>query len=363
MDDQTEKYLAWIKADQQQAELDHRRINRVQAAALALLGELTHNWQGGADMANDPQERKTAVILLIWCGAAEARLDFNLYSDAPPVRAQAVVTGHWDPRSLLGEAQRHLGRFLRGTVSVQAATTWDLRLTPDGEQLQHELSKHPENDWLVWDRILTRRVPPQVGIRLVEGPRKAGASAVAVAGAQANASVGNIVIQNQVDLGQLAAMLRPGLGPPGKSDDSSSKTDAGATDASRQQQWRDDAPEYLPLTEIRKLIDGKLSLQTLGRLCRPDGEIRYMRRKGLGCRMHISDFRRYIKGRQADPEWARAYMNWLGGQKVGGKRLFWKCSNAACGHEYAEASAAPAQCPKCRSEIKLLLKIPPSPRR
>jgi len=148
MDDQTEKSLAWIKADQEQAELDYRRINRVQAEALALLRGLTHNWQGGADMANDPPERKTAVVLLIWCGAAEARFHFSLYSDAPAVRAQAVVTGAWDPRSLLGEAQRHLGRFLRGTVSVQAATSWDLRLPPDGEQFQHELSKHPENDWL-----------------------------------------------------------------------------------------------------------------------------------------------------------------------------------------------------------------------
>jgi len=300
MDDQTAKYLAWIKADQEQAELDHRRINRVQAEALALLRKLTNNWQGSADMANDPQERKTAVILLIWCGEAEARFDFNLYSDAPPVRAQAVVTGRWDPRSLLGEAQRHLGRFLRGTISVQAGTTWELRLTAEGEQLQHELRKHPENDWLVWDRILTRRVPPHVGIRLVEGLSRADTSAVAVAGAQDSASVGNIVIQNQVDLSQLAALLEPGLGPPRK-DDSPGGADAGATDVSRQQQWRDDAPEYLPLTEIRKLIDDRLSLQTLGRLCRPDGEIRYMRRRGLGCRMHIGDFRRYMKGAAERP--------------------------------------------------------------
>jgi hypothetical protein len=97
MDDQTERYLAWVKADQEQAELGHRVINRVQAEALALLRELTHNWQPGGDMANDPQERKTAAIMLIWCGAAEARFGFSLFSDAPPVRAQAVVTGQWNP--------------------------------------------------------------------------------------------------------------------------------------------------------------------------------------------------------------------------------------------------------------------------
>jgi hypothetical protein len=149
MDDQTERYLAWVKADQEQAELGHRVINRVQAEALALLRELTHNWQPGGDMANDPQERKTAAIMLIWCGAAEARFGFSLFSDAPPVRAQAVVTGQWNPLSLLGEAQRHLGRFLHGVVSVQADTKWDLRLTSEGQRLQHRLRNHQENDWLV----------------------------------------------------------------------------------------------------------------------------------------------------------------------------------------------------------------------
>lgn len=135
MDDQTERYQSWVQADQEQAELEHRVINRVQAEALALLRDLTHNWQGGADAANDPQEHKTAVIMLVWCGAAEARFDFSLFSDAPAVRAQAVVTGQWNPRSLLGEAQRHFGRFLRGTVSVQADVRWDLRLTAEGERL------------------------------------------------------------------------------------------------------------------------------------------------------------------------------------------------------------------------------------
>jgi ssDNA-binding Zn-finger/Zn-ribbon topoisomerase 1 len=310
-------------------------------------------------MANDPQEHKTAVIMLIWCGAAEARFDLSLFSDAPAVRAQAVVTGQWDPRSLLGEARRHLGRFLRGTVSVQTDTKWDLRLTSEGERLQHELRGHPENDWLVWDHVLTQRVPAQLGIRLVEGPSQTGSVTAAVAGAQANASVGNIVIQNQIDLSQLAALLRPGLGLPQEKDDSRGGRGTGGKDESNEQQWRDDALEYLPLTEIRKLIDDKLSLQTLGRLCKPDGEIRYMRRKGAGCKMHISDFRRYIKGRQSDPDWAAAYMHWLKGQKAGGKRLFWKCGNPACGYEYPDEPNATDTCPKCKGHSKLILKSPP----
>ncbi len=363
MDDQTENFLTRVQADQEQAELEHRAINRVQAEALTLLKELTHNWQGGADMASDPQERKTAAIMLLWCGAVEARFNFSLFSDATAIRAQAVVTGLWNPLSLLGEAQHHLGRFLRGVVSVQADTKWDLRLTPEGERLQHELCNHPENDWLVWDHVQTRRVPAQVGIILLEGPSQTGCVAAAVAGAQANASVGNIVIQNQVDLSQLAALLRPGLGLSQVADDSHSETDAGAKDECKEQQWRDDAPEYLPLTEIRRLIDDKLSLQTLGRLCKPDGEIRYMRRKGVGCKMHISDFRRYINGRQSDPEWAAAYIHWLKGQKAGRKRLFWKCKNPACDHEYPDEAIASDICPKCKSHSELALKSAPIPGR
>lgn len=205
-------------------------------------------------------------------------------------------------------------------------------------------------------------MPAQVGIRLVEGPSQTGLAAAAVAGAQANASVGNIVIQNQVDLSQLVALLRPGLGLPQRADDSRGGRGTSGKDESKEQQWRDDAPEYLPLTEIRKLIDDKLSLQTLGRLCRLDGEIRYMR-KGQRCKVHVADFRRYMKGRQGDPEWSAAYMHWLKGQKAGGKRLFWKCGNPACAHEYPEDSSAGDVCPKCQGQSELALKSAPKPNR
>jgi hypothetical protein len=131
---------------------------------------------------------------------------------------------------------------------------------------------------------------------------------------------------------------------------------------SQQQSWANDAPEYLSLSEIRKLIDGQLSLQTLGRLCKPDGQIRFMRR-GQRCKVHISDFRRCMQGRQSDPAWAAAYMNWLQGQKAGGKRLFWKCSNSACGHEYPEGANATDRCPNCKGQSRLTSKAPPSPTR
>jgi len=137
------------------------------------------------------------------------------------------------------------------------------------------------------------------------------------------------------------------------------QADANAT---KEQPWDDDAPEYMFLSEARKLIDDKLSLQTLGRLCKPDGEIRYMR-KGQRCQVHVADFRRYMQSRQSDPEWAAAYMDWRHATKVGKKRMFWKCKNAACGHEYPDDANATDRCPKCESESKLLLKAPPKPRR
>jgi len=130
----------------------------------------------------------------------------------------------------------------------------------------------------------------------------------------------------------------------------------------RQQPWDDDAPEYLPLTEARKLIDDRFSLQTLGRLCKPDGRIRYMR-KGQRRKVHVADFLQYMKGQQSDPDWSAAYMNWLQGQKAGRTRLFWKCQNAACANEYPEDANATDRCPKCKGQSALTLRPAPKSRR
>jgi hypothetical protein len=132
-------------------------------------------------------------------------------------------------------------------------------------------------------------------------------------------------------------------------------------DSSKEHPWADDAPEYLPLMEARKLIDNRFSPATLSRLCKPDGEMRYMRKPGLGCKVHIADFRRYMRGHQSDPKWAAAYMNWLQGQKVGKTRLFWKCGK--CGLEYPDEAKATDRCPQCKSQSALTLKAPPKPRK
>jgi hypothetical protein len=125
--------------------------------------------------------------------------------------------------------------------------------------------------------------------------------------------------------------------------------------------WVDDAPEYLPLTEASKLTDGRLSVSVLSRLCKPDGTMRYMRKRGVGGKVHLADLRQYMQGRQSDPEWTAAYMNWLQGQKADKTRLFWKCRS--CLYEYPDEAAATDRCPKCKSEATLIQKAPPKPRR
>ena len=128
----------------------------------------------------------------------------------------------------------------------------------------------------------------------------------------------------------------------------------------KEQPWDDDAEGYLFLTEVRKLIDDRLSLPTLSKLLTPDGEVRYMR-KGQRCKVYLADFRRYMRSRQSDPEWTAAYLNWLQGQKAGKTRLFWKCGS--CGHEYAEEANATDHCPNCKKEASLTPKVPPKARR
>jgi hypothetical protein len=135
-----------------------------------------------------------------------------------------------------------------------------------------------------------------------------------------------------------------------------------ATNDTKEQPWADDAPEYLFLTEAKKLIDGQLSLQTLGRLCKPDGKIRYMH-KGHRCKIHAADFREHMKSRQSNHKMATAYMNWLQGQKAGKNRLFWKCQDTACAHEYPEEANATSWCPKCKGQCAMVQRTAPKLRR
>jgi len=58
--------------------------------------------------------------------------------------------------------------------------------------------------------------------------------------------------------------------------------------------WDDNNAEFRPASEAIELCDGKFTLSKLSKLLKPNGEIRYMR-KGRRCRVHIQDFRAYLK--------------------------------------------------------------------
>jgi ssDNA-binding Zn-finger/Zn-ribbon topoisomerase 1 len=77
----------------------------------------------------------------------------------------------------------------------------------------------------------------------------------------------------------------------------------------------------------------------------------------------MGDFRRFVKSRQNDPAWAKAYMHWLSAEKAGKTRLFWKCGNPACAYEYPDGPNATDRCPKCKGEAALIQERPPTPRR
>ncbi len=127
-----------------------------------------------------------------------------------------------------------------------------------------------------------------------------------------------------------------------------------------EQPWRDDAPEYLHLKEARKLIDDRFSLSALSKLMTPDGEIRYMRKPGFGCKVHLVDFRRHMRGHQNDPEWAKAYLDFRQAVGKGDRRWFWHCG--ACGHDYPENATAPERCPICKGVVEFTAKAAPKPR-
>ena len=129
----------------------------------------------------------------------------------------------------------------------------------------------------------------------------------------------------------------------------------------KEQPWRDSAAEYLHLMEARKLIDDRVSPPVLSKLMTPDGEMRYMRKRGCGCKVHIEDFRRYMQGRRSDPKWAKAYLDFREAVGKGDRRWFWQCKT--CGHEYPENAKAPERCPKCKGESTLMPKAPPKPRK
>jgi hypothetical protein len=108
------------------------------------------------------------------------------------------------------------------------------------------------------------------------------------------------------------------------------KPETSATaELSKEQPWSNVAPEYLPLTEAEKLTDGRLSVPTLSKMMTPTGEMRYMRKRGHRCKVHIADFYRHLRSRQSDPEYVKLLVAFMACEGKGDMRFAWKCST--CG--------------------------------
>jgi hypothetical protein len=137
----------------------------------------------------------------------------------------------------------------------------------------------------------------------------------------------------------------------------------------KEQPWvdnPDDAPDFLSLTEARKLIDDRLTLSALSKKMRHDGKIHYMKKPGYGCRAHIGDFLRYFKSRPNDPEYVKIVASFIANEGKGDVRFCWKCQD--CGGAVKKTAD---RCPNraCAGHQpasfnpKIERVIPPEPRR
>ena len=59
--------------------------------------------------------------------------------------------------------------------------------------------------------------------------------------------------------------------------------------------WDEADPKFTPASAaVIELADYRVTLAKISRLCRPGGPIRYMRKRGLGLRVHAGDFAAYV---------------------------------------------------------------------
>jgi len=81
------------------------------------------------------------------------------------------------------------------------------------------------------------------------------------------------------------------------------RQDLGCGAESKKVPWSDNDPNYLPLTKaIINFAGGEIPVSTLSKKIRPDGPIHlhYMRKKGKGCKVHIEEFKEYVRKEYPD---------------------------------------------------------------
>ena len=63
--------------------------------------------------------------------------------------------------------------------------------------------------------------------------------------------------------------------------------------------WDERDERFVTGTEAERMSDGKMKPSAISKLCKPDGPVRYMRKKGVGLRLHVADFRQFLKNRHS----------------------------------------------------------------
>lgn len=74
----------------------------------------------------------------------------------------------------------------------------------------------------------------------------------------------------------------------------------------REQAWRDEAPEYIPNSDAIRMAGDKISMPTLSKhLRKPSNTIRWMQNKQIRrSKVHVQDFKKYIKNLKSVDEFS-----------------------------------------------------------
>lgn len=342
---------------------DIQQAEPLDQAILALLGKLPLRWKTLDSDALTATEQE-ALKLLTAGGLVERRFSFRLNLIGHPVTIEATITatGEYGLVEALGPvakigwevwAAEYLKRRARAEqdrprLHCENTGPQHARLTDQGELALKDVKAG--NAKVVLD-FVHRRTAVFYGKTVPGHGRAEKVRTEAPAPGPAKVKVTNLpeVSKPLTDLADTMTKLFEVFAR------------ANPPQANKEQPWVNDAPEYLPLSEARKLTDNRLSLPTLSKLLTPNGEIRYMRKRGVGCKLHVADFRKYIRSRISDPEFAKAYAEFREAVGKGDRRWFWSCES--CGHEYPENADASDRCPKCNGKVDFTSKTAPKPRR
>ena len=188
-------------------------VDPVDREIVDLAGGLSDTWTD-IDPEPWPQARQTALTLLVWSGVAQVRLELTAtWTDGRRVKGQSSAWGRWQDvikRALWDAGVRE--------ASVQHRLV-AARLSREGVEVARDLLSQGDGPFDRLAALTFIRMTVKPGVFRVErldmGSTSAGGQSVAAA--QANASVGNIIVNNtiQIDHGAIAEKVLAEIKTPG----------------------------------------------------------------------------------------------------------------------------------------------------